>query len=161
MSYSNGGSFPSQWAMHHHISLPHFFTCWKFLLKTSSILQNTSPCFSLPKKKSLYLPPNLQNRAPHFFMSISSRVSWRSPPPSKFQSPPLEYLYVSWDKRVFLKENTKLICAYHLSSPIIFKNFLIIIFNSPNVIFNNAQKSFFPSQSLIRINFSLSVGKFP
>ena len=138
-----------------------FLRVENFFLKPLPFSKTTSPCFSLPKKKSLYLPPNLQNRALHFFMSISSRVSQRSPPPSKFQSPPLEYLYVSWDKRVFLKENTKLIRAYHLSSPIIFKNFLIIIFNSPNVIFNNAQKSFFPSQSLIRINFSLSIEKFP
>ena len=35
------------------------------------------------------------------------------------------------------------------------------LFNSSNTIFNNAQKSLFPSQNLIRINPFLSVGKFP
>ena len=54
-------------------------------------------------------------------------------------------------------EFEKPIRAYHPRRPTFFKNFF---FNSPKVIFNNAQKSSFPSQSLTRINSSYMLVDF-
>ena len=120
----------------------------------------------------------LQNHAPHFLWQVVAMYAWRNFSLSKFHilstkkgSFKIQNSYfgvftfpqnISMCRglRVFPKENTKLIHAYHPRSPIFLKNFLITIFNSPNVIFNNAQKSFFFSQSLTRINFSFSIGKF-
>ena len=152
--------------------------CYVFLLKSFFALQNHQPMFFSPIEKYLYLLFNLQNHAPHFLWQVVAMYAWRNFSLSKFHilttkkgSFKIQNSYfgvftfpqnISMCRglRVFPKENTKLIHAYHPRSPIFLKNFLITIFNSPNVIFNNAQKSFFFSQSLTRINFSFSIGKF-
>ena len=107
-----------------YCALSYFF----FSLKPSQIFQN-----SLFENLFLFSKPPAS-----VFMVIGSPLYQRSPPLSKFCLLP--------QKKSFLNFKNQLCISPKESH--FFQKLLHPYFNSPNVIFNNTQKSFFPSQSL-------------
>ena len=101
-----------------------------------------------PLTQNSISPPPKKN------IAIGSRHAWRSPSLPKFPVFSTKKIFF-----FFLISKTNLCLSPKESH--LFEKLLHPYFNSPKVIFNNAQKSFFPSPSHTRINSSYPLVDFP